>query len=115
MIVDCCAQLRTYERFYGLLAERFCKLRREFQECFEKIVRDTYHAIHRFDITKLRNVSKLVAHLLATDAITWNVLSEIKLNENDTTSSGRIYIKLVFEELVQTMSEVKVYERTLDP
>jgi len=40
MIVDCCAQQRTYERFYGLLAERFCKLRKEFQEAFEKIARD---------------------------------------------------------------------------
>lgn len=115
MIVDCCAQLRTYERFYGLLAERFCKLRKEFQECFERIARDTYHAIHRFEITKLRNMSKLIAHLLATDAISWDVLSEIRLTETDTTSSGRIYIKYLFEELVQIMSEVKVYERTTDP
>jgi pre-mRNA-splicing factor CWC22 len=56
MIVDCCAQQRTYQRFYGLLAERFCKLRKEFQDTFEKIARDTYSSIHRFDITKLHNM-----------------------------------------------------------
>ncbi|KAI1714836.1 MA3 domain-containing protein [Ditylenchus destructor] len=115
MIVDCCAQQRTYERFYGLLSERFCKLRREFQEAFEKICRDTYNAIHRFDITKLRNMAKLIAHLLATDAVNWEVLSEIRLTETDTTSSGRIYIKILFQELVEIMSLVKVYERTVDP
>jgi len=115
MIVDCCAQQRTYQVFYGLLAERFCKLRKEFQETFEKISRDTYNAIHRFDITKLYNMAKLIAHLLATNAISWEVLSEIKLNENDTTSSGRIFIKALFQELSETLSIVKLYERLTDP
>ena len=89
MIVDCCAQQRTYERFFGLLAEvciicefrmyancffqRFCRLRKEFQECFEKVARDTYNTIHRFDITKLRNMARFIAHLLFTDAISWDV------------------------------------------
>ncbi|KAH7705275.1 pre-mRNA-splicing factor CWC22, partial [Aphelenchoides avenae] len=115
MIVDCCAQMRTYERFYGLLAERFCKLKMEFQNTFEQIARDTYHAIHRFDITKLRNMAKLVAHLLTTDAISWQVLAEMKLNEQDTTSSGRIYIKIIFQELAETLGMVKLYERINDP
>jgi pre-mRNA-splicing factor CWC22 len=73
MIVDCCAQQRTYEKFYGLLAERFCRLRKEFQDCFERTARDTYNTIHRFEITKLRNMARLIAHLLFTDAISWEV------------------------------------------
>lgn len=73
MIVDCCAQQRTYEKFYGLLAERFCRLRKEFQEAFERIARDTYNTIHRFEYNKLRNMACLVAHLLSTDAISWDV------------------------------------------
>jgi pre-mRNA-splicing factor CWC22 len=115
MIVDCCAQQRTYQRFYGLLAERFCRLRKEFQDTFEQIARDTYNAIHRFDHTKLQNMAKLMAHLLCKDAISWEVLSEIKLNEQETTSAGRIYIKILFMELVEAMSLVKVYERICDP
>ena len=34
MLVDCCAQERTYEGFYGLLIERFCRLKEEFQVGF---------------------------------------------------------------------------------
>ncbi|KAE9549955.1 hypothetical protein FO519_006834 [Halicephalobus sp. NKZ332] len=101
MIVDCCAQQRSYTPFYGKLAERFCKLRKEFQDTFEAIARDSYLAIHRFDLTKLRNLAMLVAHLLATDAISWEIMSVIKLTEEDTTSSGRIYIKIVFTQLYQ--------------
>uniref|UniRef100_A0A915B042 MI domain-containing protein n=1 Tax=Parascaris univalens TaxID=6257 RepID=A0A915B042_PARUN len=115
MIVDCCAQQRTYENFYGLLAERFCRLRKEFQEAFERIARDTYNTIHRFEITKLRNMARLVAHLLSTDAISWEVLDEISLNEEDTTSAGRIYIKIVFQELAEFLSVEKLMERIRDP
>ncbi|CAJ0952986.1 unnamed protein product, partial [Mesorhabditis belari] len=91
ILVDCCARERTYGRFYRLLCERFCRLKRESEATFETIARETYQTIHRFDITKLRNLARLISHLLFTDAITWDVLSEIHLNENETTSSGRIY------------------------
>ncbi len=42
-------------------------------------------------------------------------MSEIRLNEDDTTSSGRIYIKTVFLELVEFLGLVKLYERIRDP
>lgn len=51
----------------------FCRLKQEFQGIFEQIFRDTYDTIHRFEIMKLRNVTKMYAHLLFTDAITWEV------------------------------------------
>ena len=33
MLIECCAQERTYLRFYGLLAERFCLIDRAYQAC----------------------------------------------------------------------------------
>jgi len=60
-------------------------------------------------------MAMLIAHLLATDAISWQVLQEVKLTETDTTSSGRIFIKVLFQQLVEIMSLAKVYERTADP
>jgi hypothetical protein len=45
----------------------------------------------------LRNVAKLFAHLLANDAISWGVLGCIRLTEDDTTSSSRIFIKYLFQ------------------
>ncbi|CAJ0922826.1 unnamed protein product, partial [Mesorhabditis belari] len=50
-----------------------------------------------------------------TYAITWDVLSEIDLNENETTSSGSICIKTIFLELAQMMELPKLYERICDP
>ncbi|KAE9418407.1 hypothetical protein Angca_009604 [Angiostrongylus cantonensis] len=119
MLVDCCCQQRTYERFYGLLCERFCRLRKEYQMTFERIACDTYATIHRFDITKLRNMARLISHLLFTDAINWTILfsifSDVRLTESDTTSSGRIYLKYIFQELCESMGLAKLYERISDP
>jgi pre-mRNA-splicing factor CWC22 len=63
----------------------------------QQIFMDSYKTVHRLEIGKLRNVAKIFAHLLFTDAINWPVLSVIKLNEHDTTSSSRIFVKLLFQ------------------
>ena len=33
MVIECCAQERTYLRFYGSLGERFCMIKNEYQVC----------------------------------------------------------------------------------
>lgn len=35
MIIECCSQEKSYIRFYGLLAQRFCMLDKTYQECFD--------------------------------------------------------------------------------
>ncbi|KAL3217623.1 hypothetical protein MRX96_032256 [Rhipicephalus microplus] len=115
MILDCCAQQRTYEKFFGLLAQRFCQLKKDYAEPFEQIFLSSYDTIHRFETNKLRNVAKFFSHLLFTDAIPWNVLSHIKLTEDDTTSSSRIFIKILFQELCEYMGLPKLNERIKDP
>jgi len=114
MIIDCCAQQRTYEKFFGLMGQRFCQVTRTYQEPFSKIFLDTYSTVHRLETGKLRNVAKFYSHLLYTDAIGWDVLSVIKLNEDDTTSSSRIFIKILFQELAEFVGLAKLVERTRD-
>jgi MA3 domain len=46
-------------RYYGLLAQRFCYLKREYQEVFEDCFRRQYNLIHRLETNKLRNVAKV--------------------------------------------------------
>ncbi len=84
-------------RYYGLLAQRFCYIKREYQEVYEDCFRRQYNLIHRLETNKLRNVAKFFAHLLATDAISWGALTNITLTEDATTSSARIFIKILFQ------------------
>lgn len=55
-----------------------------------------YLTVHRLEINKLRNAAKFFAHLLYTDVIQWTCLSSIRLTEEDTTASSRIFIKILF-------------------
>ncbi|KAL3282051.1 hypothetical protein HHI36_005252 [Cryptolaemus montrouzieri] len=114
MILDCCAEQRTYEKFFGLVAQRFCQINKVYVEPFQQIFRGTYATTHRLDANRLRNVSKFFAHLLFTDAIGWEVLEIIKLNEEDTNSSSRVFIKILFQELAEYMGLIKLNKRLKD-
>lgn len=97
MLLECCSQERTYLRYYGLLGQRFCLINKIHQENFEKCFVEQYSMIHRLETNKLRNVAKFFAHLLGTDALPWQALAYIRLTEDATTSSSRIFIKILFQ------------------
>ncbi|KAL3787177.1 hypothetical protein HJC23_010187 [Cyclotella cryptica] len=103
MIIECCSQERTFLRYYGLISGRFCLLNDRWQHAFEDGFASQYHTIHRLETNKLRNVAKLFGHLLHTDSISWSVLSVIHLNEDETTSSSRIFIKILVQEMAEAM------------
>lgn len=97
MIFECCTQERTYLRFYGLLAQRFCQLNPDvYGPLFHALFQRQYATVHRLEVNKLRNAGKFFGHLLASDAMDWSCLASIKLTEEDTTASSRIFVKIVF-------------------
>jgi len=115
MIIECCSQERTYSKFYGLIGERFSKLNRLWADLFEASFAKYYETIHRYDTNRLRNIARFFGHLLTTDAIGWHVLSIIHLNEEETTSSSRIFIKILFQDLAEHLGLSKLQERLKDP
>jgi pre-mRNA-splicing factor CWC22 len=115
MLVECCINEKSYLKFYGLVGQRFCENHRKYQDAFDEVFLNQYNTIHRLETNKLRNLAKFFAHLLATDALPWTCFEYIKLNEYDTTSSSRIFIKVVIQEIVESMGLAKVKERYSDP
>eukprot|EP01138_Halocafeteria_seosinensis_P009483 gb/GECG01009691.1/.p1 GENE.gb/GECG01009691.1/~~gb/GECG01009691.1/.p1 ORF type:complete len:1013 (+),score=194.59 gb/GECG01009691.1/:1-3039(+) len=115
MLIECCAQEKTYLKYFGLLGQRFCLVKRSYQEAFETAFAKRYSTIHRLDTNKLRNVAKFFAHILGCDALPWTVFEFIRLNEDETTSSSRIFLKILIQELMQTLGMKKLLERFQDP
>ena len=70
--------------------------------------------IHRLETNKLHNVAKFFARLFGTDALPWHVLSYIRLTEDDTTSS-RIFLKTIFQEISEHLGIGLLNERLNDP
>ncbi len=103
MLIECCSQERTFLRYYGLIAARFCLMHRRWSGGFHEAFIAQYETIHRLETNKLRNVAKLFAHLLHTDSLSWSCLSIIHLNEDETTSSSRIFLKILVQEMAEAM------------
>lgn len=115
MVIECCSQERTYSKFYGLIGERFAKLNRLWTELFEDCFRTYYDTIHRYETNRLRNIARFFGHQLATDALGWHVMSIVHVNEEETTSSSRIFVKILFQDLAECMGMKKLQERLRDP
>lgn len=115
MIIECCSQERSYSTFYGLVGERFCKLNRVWADCVEHAFNMYYTTIHRYETNRLRNIARFFGSLFASDAISWMVMQCIKINEDDTTSSSRIFIKIMMQEMMESMGLKNLADRFKDP
>ena len=113
MIIECCVQERTYLKFYGLLSERLCLLKDVYKHNYEKQFDLQYMKLHRLETNKLRNLANLYGHLLYTEAVDWMILGVIKLTEEDTTASSRIFLKIMFQELNNLLGVERLKEKML--
>ena len=115
MIVECCSQERTYNKFYGIIAETFAKINRLWRQLLEESFATAYDTCHRRETNQLRNIARLYGHLITTDSIGWECLSVIQLNEEDTTSSSRIFVKILVQDLAEGLGMKILQERLRDP
>ncbi|CAJ0553434.1 Ff.00g119460.m01.CDS01 [Fusarium sp. VM40] len=114
MIVECCSQEKTYTKFFGMIGERFAKINRLWCDLFEQAFVKYYETIHRYENNKLRNIAMLFGHMFASDALGWHCLSVIHLNEDETTSSSRIFIKIMFQFISEETGMPKLRARMTD-
>jgi pre-mRNA-splicing factor CWC22 len=111
MLVDSAAMEKTTSQFFHLQSERLCRLSRAYKECFEDAFGMIYEAMHRYETPKIRNIAKLFSHLLFTGTIAWDVMRCIRLTEEDTLSSTRIFLKVLFQDLVENMGTANLAQR----
>jgi pre-mRNA-splicing factor CWC22 len=114
MIVECCSQEKTYTKFFGLTGERFAKINRLWTDLFEQSFAKYYETIHRYETNRLRNIARFFGHLFGSDAIGWHALSVVHLNEEETTSASRIFIKIMFQEISEELGMPKLQARMRD-
>ncbi|KAJ5718997.1 hypothetical protein N7493_007452 [Penicillium malachiteum] len=114
MIIECCSQERTFSKFYGLIGERFAKINRLWSDLFEAAFAKYYDTIHRYETNRLRNIARFFGHMISNDAIGWHILSVVHMNEEETTSSSRIFVKILFQDLGEHMGLPTLQSRFRD-
>ncbi|KAI0377873.1 MIF4G-domain-containing protein [Hypomontagnella monticulosa] len=114
MVVECCSQEKTYSKFFGLIGERFAKINRLWCDLFTESFQKYYETIHRYETNRLRNIARFFGHMFGSDAIGWHAMSIIHLNEEETTSASRIFIKILFQEISEELGMPKLKGRMQD-
>ena len=110
MVIECCSQEKSFLRYYGLLAQRLCFVSTAYISAFEEQFAVVYGSIHRYDTRKIRNMSTLFAFMISTEALGWGLMSIVRLTEDETTSSSRIFLKTLFIEMAKTLGKKRMKE-----
>ncbi|KAG6431995.1 hypothetical protein SASPL_103567 [Salvia splendens] len=101
MLLECCGRMTSYSLYYALVGQSLCLMNKIYQHNFHKCFAQHYSTVHRLDTIKLTNLAMFYAHLIAADALPWQVLALVCLTEEDTTSSSHIFINLLDQRLLQ--------------
>lgn len=116
MIIKCCAQEKTYSKYFGVVGEKLCSMSNKWHETFVRQFQDKYLKIYQYEGAQLRNIGKFFGHLLAADVLDpLNTLGCIVLTEKDTTSAGRVFIKFLFQALLEELGIAEVQKIVQDP
>ncbi|CAN6242637.1 unnamed protein product [Urochloa humidicola] len=113
MLVECCGKEKACNTgFYGRIGQGLCAIDRAYQVGFA----GHYAAAHRMATDELRATAGFYAGMLAAGALPWRgVLGRVRVTEEDTTSSSRIFIKVLFQDLgeqlgIRTLANKMNYE-----
>ncbi|PVU98480.1 hypothetical protein BB559_001554, partial [Furculomyces boomerangus] len=115
MVVECCSQERAYKSFYGLVGERLCKVKNTLRDAFCHSFVECYNNIHKYETNHLRHIARFFGHMLSTEAIPFTVFSCVSLTEEDTTASSRIFIKILMQDVSESMGLQKLHTALHDP
>ena len=116
MLVKCCAQEKTYSKYFGVLGEKLCGSSRRWHAAFVAQFRRSYDALYQHEGAQLRNMGKYFGHLVAADVLApHETLGVITLTETDTSSASRVFIKFLFQELVEELGVDSLKRLLLDP
>ncbi|ELP85312.1 cell cycle control protein cwf22, putative [Entamoeba invadens IP1] len=103
MVIECCSQEKTYKKYYGLVAERLCVLFNKFKDSFSIKFEEVYKNIHEKDMNQIRSLAMLFSHLFSSNAIEWNLFRFVIITEDETTSSSRVFLKIMLQDMFETM------------
>merc|ERR1712093_928458 len=115
MIFDAATRERTYNTTYGALSEILCRSGARFQHHFERYFSEFYAEVDDKDSKSIDVTARLFSHLLRGGGIHWRVLECIRLDEQTTTASSRKFIRVLLQDLGESMSVSALKGALSDP
>uniref|UniRef100_A0A0B7ALD3 MI domain-containing protein n=1 Tax=Arion vulgaris TaxID=1028688 RepID=A0A0B7ALD3_9EUPU len=113
VILDCCEKLKVPGMFYALVAKELCQQEKKFIALFQNSFFN-YKTIHNVEAYKIQNMGKFFAHLLYTDAISWEVFKVVTLTK-ETSENSKTFLKILFQALSKNLGLFMLNKKLKDP
>ncbi|KAI2662518.1 Nucleolar MIF4G domain-containing protein 1 [Labeo rohita] len=99
VLMDCCLQEKMFNRFYAVLAEKFCSHDRRFQMTFQFSLWDKFKDLENLSSRPFSNLVQLVTHLLHRKCLSLSILKAIEFGELDKPKVK--FLKQILSKLLQ--------------
>lgn len=116
LIVKSSSLEKSYNKYQSLICCKLCSLSKTWHSSFMAIFKTYYETCHLFKANQLKNIAKFWGFLLASDVLSYEVFKDNirEFDEESTSSAQRIFIKVVFETIVETIGVAKSKEMFQD-
>ncbi|XP_029206325.1 nucleolar MIF4G domain-containing protein 1-like isoform X2 [Acropora millepora] len=112
VLIDCCLQEKTYNPFYAYLGQKFCDYNRSYQVTFQFSFWDKFKIINDLAGHSVDNLSRLMAHLVASRALSLSILKVVNFLEMEKPCV-RLFTQLFQHILLNYSKDItkNVFER----
>lgn len=95
-LIDCCREMRSNVEFNASTAAILCDTQTGCAAMLEELFAETYSNSEGLNSRKGENVARFYARLLASQKISWNILSCVRLTVRTTDARQRVFLKHLF-------------------
>lgn len=102
VIVDCCLQEKTFNKYYAVLASKLCSHDKNHKFSLQYCIWDRFKELDTMDLNRSMNLAKLVAEMLANFSLSLASLKVVNLaNPVEMTPKKIMHFRMLFEILIQ--------------
>ncbi|VAH02844.1 unnamed protein product [Triticum turgidum subsp. durum] len=102
VIVDCCLQEKTFNKYYTVLASKLCSHDKNHKFSLQYCIWDRFKELDEMELSRSMNLAKLVAEMLANFSLSLATLKVVNLaNPVEMTPKKTMHFRMMFETLMQ--------------
>jgi len=98
VLIHCCLQEKTYNKFYGHLGDKLCSFQKDFKTTFQFAFWDRIKTLSTMDPRAISNLALLMAELIVRDALNLMVLRIVDFSNLD--AKNILFFRLLFQTML---------------
>jgi nucleolar MIF4G domain-containing protein 1 len=101
VLMECCGNEKSFNKFYGHLASRICEFQPQCKFSFQLAFWDAYKQFDTMDTRKAANLAKLLFHLVAVDQALkpLTAIKTIDMSEDEIDETALIFLTIFLSSI----------------